>query len=184
MNILYTYVLYRSKFLRLNETTYKDRKGQARKWVWAERPNQTSAVVVVGRYRPLITDKEKLVVIKEFRVPLMGYEWGLPAGLIDPKESIDDAARREMKEETGLDVLSFFRPHSPGIYSSAGMTDEKCFMAYADVDGSLLNSRQEDSEEISVHLMDEKQVQALLNSGEKISAKAYFVFSQFCKDGE
>lgn len=42
MKILKTIILYRTKFLLLNETTYIDQKGVERKWVWTERPNQTN----------------------------------------------------------------------------------------------------------------------------------------------
>ena len=54
----------------------------------------------------IIKEKNKLVIIKEFRVPINKYIYELPAGLVDSSD--DDFAstvRRELKEETGLDLV-------------------------------------------------------------------------------
>lgn len=53
-----------------------------------------------------ITDNNKLglVLIQRGGYPFKGY-WAFPGGFIDINESIEDAAKRELKEETGLDGL-------------------------------------------------------------------------------
>ena len=40
-----------------------------------------------------------LIMVRQFRYPLNDYIYELPAGLIDPGESIKETAIREMKEE-------------------------------------------------------------------------------------
>ena len=56
----------------------------------------------------------KIVLIKRRNPP---FGWAIPGGFIDYGESADDAAIREIKEETGLDItnLEQFRCYSdPG----------------------------------------------------------------------
>ena len=72
---------------------------------------------------PFHTSENKLVITREYRVPLDDYEVGFPAGLVDAGESVEQAVRRELKEETGLN-LSRVICTSPPLYPSAGMTDE------------------------------------------------------------
>ena len=45
----------------------------------------------------------RALIIKRGHEPRKG-EWSLPGGRVDLGESLSDAARREVKEETGLDV--------------------------------------------------------------------------------
>jgi 8-oxo-dGTP diphosphatase len=45
----------------------------------------------------------KAVIVRRGQEPRKG-EWSLPGGLVELGESLVDATRREMKEETGLDV--------------------------------------------------------------------------------
>lgn len=52
------------------------------------------------------------IVLIERRNPPLG--WALPGGFVDVGESVEAAARREAKEETGLDVELY---HLLGCYS-------------------------------------------------------------------
>lgn len=44
----------------------------------------------------------KTLVISQYRPPLNAFSIEFPAGLIDPQETPEDAARRELLEETGF----------------------------------------------------------------------------------
>ena len=57
---------------------------------------------VVGVGAVVVRDG-KALIIKRAHEPRKG-EWSLPGGLLELGESLQDAARREIKEETGLDV--------------------------------------------------------------------------------
>lgn len=52
----------------------------------------------------LILDAEGRVVLTSRRSFGGDLQWGLPKGLVEPGETIEDAARREATEETGLEV--------------------------------------------------------------------------------
>jgi len=57
---------------------------------------------VVGVGAVVVRDG-KALIIKRAHEPRKG-EWSLPGGLLELGESLQDAAQREIKEETGLDV--------------------------------------------------------------------------------
>ena len=57
-------------------------------------------VVGVGA---VVVRGDRALIVKRMHEPRKG-EWSLPGGMLDLGESLTDAARREVKEETGLDV--------------------------------------------------------------------------------
>ena len=75
----------------------------------------------------------KLYLNYEYRLPLGQYTLSVPAGLIEDDEDIFSAAKREIKEETGLTVQKM-EMINPLMFSSPGFTDESNAMiaAYSD----------------------------------------------------
>ena len=178
-----------TRFLNLVTTSYQDKSGKVSNWISAERPNGQNAVVIVAMVQDEINNP-LLVVTREYRVPIQGYEWGLPAGLIDPGQSIEETAIRELKEETGLDVIRLIRPITPMVYNSAGMTNEAVSFAFVEASGKLSKDNLQASEDISTFLYSRAAVQQLLSdamdSGNNIliGAKAWLVFERFTKYGD
>ena len=122
------------KFLNLYELEAENKFGDTHPYYVASRKDEETMMAATKKVIPdgvviysLFGEKaDKLIMVKQFRYPLNDYTYELPAGLIDPGESVKETAIREMMEETGLtftpatfdDFLS--RPH----FYSAGMTDE------------------------------------------------------------
>ena len=67
----------------------------------------------------------RLLLVRRDHEPRLG-EWSFPSGYVDAGEVLEEAAMREAKEETGLDVRI---QRLLGAYSSAG--ERVIFIAYA-----------------------------------------------------
>ncbi|MHC4555442.1 MAG: NUDIX domain-containing protein, partial [Planctomycetota bacterium] len=109
-------------------------------------------------------------------------ESGFPAGLIDANETIESAVRRELKEETGLDVVTIHHV-SPPVYSSAGLSDESCCMVLVTAAGKPSTNLNEAHEQIEVLLYDTGDIRELLKSNKKIAAKAWGLLYHFAATG-
>lgn len=166
------------KWLNLFSANYVH-NGKKGSWLYASRRNKPSkkvradAVIIV----PVLKSRgfpPRLVMIREFRVPINAYSLAFPAGLLEDSEDIEEAARREMLEETGLEIIRF-RKISPVLYSSTGMTDETAVMAFVDVrelEGSVPTLSA--SEDIEVKLLTIEEVRVLCDDpGDAIDAKAW-----------
>lgn len=87
----------------------------------------------------IIEVREGLVLIKRKNEPYR-REWAIPGGFVERGETVEEAARREAKEETGLDVKL---KELIGVYSDPerdprGHTVSICFTA--DKDGGRLRA--------------------------------------------
>lgn len=51
----------------------------------------------------LILRRDSILLVERGHEPLKGY-WSLPGGVLETGERLSDAIRREVKEETGLEV--------------------------------------------------------------------------------
>lgn len=110
---------YAGKWLNFFEVSFTNSQGESREWEYAARTGTGGAACMVA-----IEDGQvpQLILVKQFRPPVGNYSLEFPAGLVDPGESLQSAALRELEEETGFvgEVIHV----GPPIYSSPGMTDE------------------------------------------------------------
>lgn len=94
-----------------------------------------AAVVIV------LNDKNELVLVRRQYNPFKGY-WSLPGGLSDAGEKIEDTAIREVKEETGFDIVL---EELIGVFIDAWRTPTGyCALFLARVIGGSINERQLD----------------------------------------
>ena len=89
----------------------------------------------------LVAIDGKLLLVRRANEPALG-EWSFPSGYVDRGEAVEDAAAREVREETGL-IVEVTR--LLGVYSRAGAP--VVLAAYAaDVVGGALRAGDEVSE--------------------------------------
>ncbi|MBE6114316.1 MAG: NUDIX hydrolase [Erysipelotrichaceae bacterium] len=163
-----------NRFLNLYDFQGVDRKGKEINYYVASRAenieqlkvNKESwkgdAVIVYAIYQE--EGVEKLVLIKQYRYSIDRYIYELPAGLVDKGESLKEAATRELKEETGLDLIlvEVDEIYEKPFFTSVGMSDECCATIYGEAKGSVSLEQLEDLEDIEVVLADRKQVREIL----------------------
>lgn len=88
--------LFEGRFLRCFRVTYTDPLGNQRKWEAVERVNCEGIVAIVP-----VTVQGEMILIRQYRPPLDNYVVEFPAGLSDRGEKLEEAAARELLEETG-----------------------------------------------------------------------------------
>ena len=104
---------------------------------------------------------EKILLNKEFRLALGDWVYNFPAGLIDEGEEPIESARRELKEETGLDLLTV-NDILPLSYSAIGFANETNLCIVGVADGTFSKSSST-VEEIKAGWYTKDEVKKLLN---------------------
>lgn len=179
-----------TKFLKLYDAEYENKNGDIRHWSIASRKDlntvkeqyfngvkeKIDAVIIVAVHE----DFNKLVIIKQFRIPLNNYVYELPAGLIDDGENFEETVKRELKEETGLDLVSIDMERTKKqVYISTGMTDESVALVYCKCKGEPSDENLEADEDIEVILASKEEANEIISSGEKIDIKALLAIQNF-----
>ncbi len=120
--------LAKGKFLELQKLEYRTEDGSVHAWESVARVNSRGAVVILATLVP----SGRILLIRQFRPPANAYVWEFPAGLIDPGETPEETAVRELREETGYrgKVLSCSRP----VFSSPGLTSETLYLATMEIE--------------------------------------------------
>ena len=185
--------LTKTKFLSMYEAEYENKVGNKKSWVIASRKtedvlndkffsnkkDENDAVVIAALHKP----SNKLVIIKQFRVPVNDFVYELTAGLIDNGEDFKFAVKRELKEETGLDIKEIVSEKS-NLYLSPGMTDECVNLTFCTCEGDLSIENMEDDECIEPMLISQDEAREIIKSGENIDIKCYLILQNYILLGE
>ena len=99
MKITKQKILHEGRYLRFLLSSYTDKNGIIRQWESFQRVNCKGIAVIVP-----VTHEHEVLLVKQFRPPLDGFVIEFPAGLNDKGETLEEAARRELLEETGYVV--------------------------------------------------------------------------------
>ncbi len=132
--------------------------------------NDPDGVVIYSLYQ------DQVVLIRQYRYPIGGFVYEFPAGLVEPGENLEQAAIREMYEETGLTLSpipggSYSRP----FFTTVGMTDESCGTVFGRCSGDPTSCHQEATEEIQVVLADREECRRILREENAAIMCAYML---------
>ena len=175
--------LFAGKFLTLEKVEYCDRSGVTRQWEAAQRVNSNGAAVLI----PKLVPSGKYLLIRQFRPPCGAYVIEFPAGLIDPGETVEDTAIRELYEETGY--RGKIVRTLPMCSSSPGLTGECFATAFMEIDETLFpetpEQHLESTEDIELFAVTPQEIPAFLakarQNGDVIDAKIEFFFA-LCRE--
>jgi len=144
--------------------------------------NRPDGVILYGVYGE---NRDKVVLVRQYRYPLGGYCYEFPAGLVEKGEDMVQAGIREMYEETGLT----FTPKEGGCYckpffTTIGMTDESCGTVFGYCDGDPNNLHQEASEDIQVVIADREECRRILREENVAIMCAYMLMHFIATEGD
>lgn len=128
---------------------------------------------------------DKVVLVRQYRYSLDGYIYEFPAGLVEEDEDFKEAAVRELKEETGLDLqpIETDPMYEKPYFTTIGMTDECCATVYGYASGEVSKKGQEDSEEMEIVLADREEVRRILKE-ERVAIMCAYMLMHFLKEEE
>lgn len=143
------------------------------------RKNTPDGVILFGIYGE---NRDRVVLVRQYRYPLGDYVYEFPAGLVEDGEDMLAAGIREMYEETGLafapvDAGSRSRP----FFTTIGMTDESCGTVFGYCSGEPTSQHQESSEDIQVILADRAECKRILRE-ENVAIMCAYMLMHFIAD--
>ena len=110
-----------------------------------------------------VDDEDHTWLVGQHRYALNEYSWEIPAGGCPQGESVEDTARRELTEETGLRCAKL-TPLFSGVRLSNSVTDETafCFVAEQLTAG---DAAPEDTEDLALRRLPVDEAIALVLTG-------------------
>ncbi len=107
--------------------------------------------------------KSRMLLVRQYRLPAGTELWELPAGRLDPGEKPLEAAKRELKEETGYRARHWKKLLT--FYPSPGYVSEKMAI-YLATDLVAGDAQPMEDERIHSHWFRAKEVERMILKGE------------------
>ncbi len=164
MKIVSSKEVYRSKIFRVTEDEATDNSGFAIKRAIVRHPG--SSVM-------LAAEEDRILLVRQFRLPAGKELWELPAGKVDEGETPLEAAKRELIEETGY-TAERWEPLA-SYFPSPGFLEEHMhlFLAEGLQKGTATPM---DDERIETRWFGREEVNRLIDAGEMEDGKTLIGF--------
>lgn len=143
-------------------------------WDYVEHRTGASAVVAA-------LPGDKIILVRQYRPALERYTWELPAGGRDGEEDFEEAARRELSEETGYTSNEF--THLMSLRTTPAFCNERVEIYLASDCYKVADQKLDEAEAIEVKAWDVEVLLEMVYSGQLQDAKtvagvtAYKAFS-------
>lgn len=177
---------YEGKYLTYYVATYINKDGGIKEYELVSRDKNLS-IDKFGKNKPagvaMVSynlDHSKVLLQKEFRMATNHWVYNFPAGLIDEGEDAGVAAKRELKEETGVNLVNVIALLPPS-YASQGTSDELMQILICECDGEIKDSCFVD-EEIKANWYTKEEVRKLLEEGALMSVRTQMFLYQWVNE--
>jgi ADP-ribose pyrophosphatase len=146
-------------------------------------PNGRTHEVEIVRHAPSVVlvpiePDGRLVIVGQYRAPLDRETWEFPAGRVNPREPVEDAARRECEEEIGRVPGRLERLGA--LYPAPGFCDEQLiFFRALDLRPPPADSphHPDEDEDIRVRTVSVAEARAMVASGEVVDLKTAYALT-------
>ena len=164
---------YQGRFLNYYNLGYRLDNGQVSNYEMVSRNDNltihnlgiddTQAVGIIVHNR----SKSKILLQREFRRTVNDFVYEFPGGLIENNETPEECARRELKEETGLDLILTIGYLPPAV-TAVGLSDESVATIICLAEGRIVPSLFDD-EEIAADWYNKQEVLDMISLGERFA---------------
>ncbi|MBQ1394494.1 MAG: NUDIX hydrolase [Lachnospiraceae bacterium] len=174
------------KFITRYDVTYETEDGNSKVYEMISRnPYISSLTELQGKVADAVViiayneEKNKILLNKEFRMAAGDFVYNFPAGMIEEGETIEQAAARELKEETGLELYEIFDSMNTS-YSAVGFSNETNVSVVGKARGDFGKSTSV-TEEICASWYTKEEVKELLKK-EKFAARTQMFCYMWVKE--
>mgnify|MGYP003607287840 FL=1 len=166
---IHTKVAFRGKLLTLEQLDVELENGQP---AYREIIRHPGAIGVVARL-----DADRFVLVRQYRKAVESVMTEVVAGMLDPGEAPEAAARRELEEETGYSARSM--TYLGTLYASPGYVDEEVKIFLADLNPEVQATRFDHGEHVETVVWTRSAWSAAIRAGDVRDAKTLAAWAMF-----
>lgn len=121
--------------------------------------------------------EDKMLLLKEYRMAVNDYVYNLVGGMLEEGETLEECVKREVFEETGLEITKIVQVLPPA-FAAVAISDIKTSLVIANAKGKM--KKWDKKENIFPGLYTRKEVETMIRT-EKFAARCQMLAYYFSK---